>query len=141
MDKTIKLRQATWEDAEFLLDLKNDPVMRMFSIKTNEKIDMDTHLKWLKDNLEYTKMIVFNGITVGDVRVKDNEVAIKLHEQARGHGVAQRVIQIVKKHGMIAKIVDGNIPSMRLFIGAGFKPIEHKDNYYILRYEGMSNRT
>lgn len=139
----ISLREATMEDAKLLLEMKNDPVMRKFSIATNKKIKWQDHIKWLKKNLQYTYMIEYGGEPVGDIRIKDNEVAIKILDGYRGKGISKVILQSVceKYDFLTAKIVDGNVPSMRLFLGCGFKPVDHKDNYYILRYESLSCRT
>lgn len=133
----ITLRQATMGDAEFLLEMKNDPVMRKFSIVTHDKIKMTDHLRWLKDNVQYTYIIEYSGDACGDIRVKDKEVAIKIHEAFRGMGISTEVLMnVVEKYDyLLAKIVDGNVPSMRLFQKCGFKVVDHKDNYYILTYE------
>jgi len=139
----ISLRQATIIDAKLLFEMKNDPVMRKFSIKTNDKIKWDDHLEWLHYNLQYTYMIETDGVACGDVRIKDNEVAIKIHKDFRGKGISTEVMMnvIEKYDSLTAKIVDGNVPSMRLFQKCGFKVVDHKDNYYILKYENFINRT
>jgi len=136
----ISLRQATMGDAELLLEMKNDPVMRKFSIATHDEIKMTDHLVWLKDNVQYTYMIETDSVACGDIRIKDGEVAIKIHEDYRGKGISTQVLKNVceKFDVLTAKIVDGNVPSMRLFQKCGFKVVDHKDNYYILKYENIT---
>jgi len=80
--------------------------------------------------------------SIGDFRLDGDYVAIKLDSKFRGKGYGMEIINMVKRVGMLAKIVDGNVPSMRLFIKCGFNVREHKVKngvgYYILSYEGDS---
>lgn len=133
----INLRPATLEDAKLLFEMKNDIVMRRFSIETHDEIEWNDHIRWLNDNLEYTEIIELDGVACGDIRIRYGEVAIKIHKDYRGKGISTEVLMsIVEKHDSLkARIVDGNIPSMRLFLKCGFKIIDHKDRYYILKYE------
>ena len=139
----ISLRQATMGDAELLLEMKNDLVMRLYSIETHDEIKMTDHLVWLKDNVQYTFMIEYDGEACGDIRIKDNEVAIKILYKYRGMGISTEVLKNVceKNDFLTAKIVDGNVPSMRLFQKCGFKVVDHEDNYYILHYEKTEHST
>lgn len=136
------LRNATWEDAKFLFDLKNDKTVRKFSIVTQKKIKWEDHLEWYKKNMQYTYIIEWNGERCGDIRIKNLEIAIKLDPKFRGLGIGSDVLHLVTdKYGFLtAKIVDGNVPSMKLFTKYGFKVIDHKDNYYILSYEANPDR-
>ena len=131
----INLRKATKEDAKKLCDLKNDKVVRKFSIVTNSIIEWDNHLEWIKENLKYIQIIEYDGHFVGDVRIEDDEVAIKLNPAFRGLGFAKQVLNEVKYNGMKAKIVKGNEASMKLFLGAGFEQKDFKKGIYYLEYE------
>lgn len=129
---SISLRPATMDDAKNLLSWKNDPVMRQFSIVTHDEIKWEDHLKWLEKNLGKT-YIITDGITdYGDMRIDDGEVAIKLDPQYRGQGIGYKALRIAAVRPLKAKIVDGNVASMHLFIKCGFNVVDHKDNYYIL---------
>lgn len=135
MNKTY-VRAATMADAENLLKWKNDPTMRKYSIVTNKKIAMKDHLKWLAKHLHEIFII---GEDFGDVRVSDGEIAIKIAPEHRGKGYGIQALQAMDRRyrGLIAKIVDGNVASMRLFIKNKYSPIGHKVTngvgYYILK--------
>lgn len=140
----MKLREALHSDATFLFDLKNDKDVRKWSIASQDKIDWDKHLEWLHMNLHKIAIIVYKGKDVGDVRwVDDKEIAIKIDKKYRGLGLADMVIKSLTRNPIneviIAKIVDGNVPSMRLFIKNDFKVVDHKTTngvgYYILKYD------
>lgn len=140
----VALRPATIADASNLFKWKNDETMRKYSIQTTKKITMAQHLLWLRKHLKETQIIMYNNIPVGDIRISGNEVAIKIDKNYRGMGIAKGALSKILVDGLIVKIVDGNIASMRTFVKLGFIPIFHKTkknkdgdliNYYILKYE------
>lgn len=119
----------TIEDADKMLEWKNYSETRQFAIASHDEITKEAHYEWLKNNLQYFQII---GDGIGAVRIQDNEVSIWVDRGYRGYGVAAMVLELVSEKGMTAKIVDGNVASMRSFIKAGFIPTSHVDNYYIL---------
>lgn len=130
----MKLRKATTEDSDFLLELKNDPVMRKFAVVTHKKIKKADHEKWLAKNLHTFSIVMVDGERMGMFRVTDDkEVSINLAPAARGKGLGAKVLKRCPK-GVWAKIVNGNVPSMRLFLNHGFKIVDYKENYYVLEY-------
>ena len=143
----LELRPATLGDAKLLFDWKNDPDVRKWSIESKDKINFDKHLKWLAKNLQNINIISDRLKDYGDVRIDNgNEIAIKIDKQYRGYGVGAWVLRTYNDIYplLIAKVVDGNIPSMNLFIKHDYKAIEHKiENdvgFYILKYEDNTNR-
>ena len=140
-------RPATMDDAEDLLRWKNQADTRRFAITTHKKIKMKDHLAWLKKTLKRGKMKIWiirvNVQTVkeridknvGNVRIENNEIAIAIDTESQGMGLASMAIKDFTKPGMKAKIVEGNIASMRLFISCGYKPISYQDGYYIFQYK------
>lgn len=132
----MKLRPAIMEDAKFLFDLKNDPVVREYSIVTHNKIKWKDHLQWLKKHLHEIQIIEsdWDYKPYGDIRIEGNEIAIKLDSEHRGKGIGYWLLAPLVKKGMTAKIVNENISSIRLFIKLGFKPtIYDKKGYYIFK--------
>lgn len=129
---TLKLRLATFDDADYLLDLKNDPVMRKFAVATHNKIKKKDHLKWLEQNIGGIYIITQRGWMVGMMRIADGEVSINIDPVFRGQGIGSKVLKKFCPKGVWAKIVDGNVASMNIFLKNGFKIVDHKDNYYIL---------
>jgi RimJ/RimL family protein N-acetyltransferase len=125
-------------DSDFMLELKNLPETRQYAILSDKEIKKEDHEKWLEKNIQYFQII--EGIDdegeyrLGVIRIQNQEVSIWIARAHRGKQIAQRVVQRVSDIGMNAKIVIGNIPSLRTFIGAGYRPTELVDNkYYIFR--------
>ncbi len=127
------LRPMTMSDADFMLELKNDEATRRFAIATNDFIKKEDHYKWLESNIQYFQIIEFDGLRSGAIRIQDNEISIWIDKEIRGKGAARLVLQRKAAYGMVAKIVEGNIASMRAFIAAGFSPLKKIDNYYIFQ--------
>lgn len=136
----IFTRPATIEDAQMLLDLKNDHTMRKYSIEGKNIVSMADHLKWLERNLKHITIIKDTENDIGDVRIKDGFIHIKLFPEYRGKGYGTEAIMRYRSPGMMTQVVGTNIPSLRMFIKCGFKLIKYgmrRDTfYYILRYEG-----
>ncbi len=136
----MTLRPLTKYDADFLLELKNYDETIRFAISTKSKIKKKNHYKYLRDNSRYFSMICTeNRESIGVVRVQDNEISIWIDRKFWGLGVATKVIKQIAKKGMTAKIVEGNIRSMRAFIKAGFVPVSYNStanystNYYTFK--------
>lgn len=129
----MKFRAATMDDADFLLEIKNDPETRRFAVVTHDEIKKADHLKWLKKHLEEILIVEELDQRAGMFRIsEDFEVSINLSPQFRGRGLGRKIMQFCPK-GVWAKIVNGNVPSMRLFLGSGFHIIDYKENYYFLQ--------
>ncbi|MEK9208162.1 MAG: GNAT family N-acetyltransferase [Patescibacteria group bacterium] len=129
----IELIQMKMVDAGKMLEWKNYPETREFAIVNHEKVKLKDHLKWLKKNIKYFKIILCDGITCGAIRIQNKEVSIWIDRACRGNGIATRTIQIVSRSGFTAKIVEGNIASMKCFIKCGYLPVSHQDGYYIFK--------
>ena len=123
----MNLRPMLMSDADFLFELKNYEETRQFAIATHDEIKKEDHLKWLENNIQYFQII--DGIAV--VRNQDGEISIWVERGRWGKGIATFILDILSEKDMTAKIVSGNIASMRCFINAGFKPVSYQDNYYI----------
>lgn len=126
--KSIKLRPATFDDADKLLKWKNDSAMLRNSIRTTKKILREDHIAWLKHHIKDIRIITDGVVDYGDIRI-DSEVSIKIDRRYRNQGVSYHALKKVVKKGMIAKIVSGNIPSIRLFLKLGFKPVKYFRGY------------
>lgn len=129
----MKLRPMTMEDALLMLKWKNYPETRKFAIQSSDKITKENHLKWLPKNIKFFQVIEYNGKPCGAVRVESKEVSIWVDRSVRGKGVATKAVDAVAKSGQTAKIVSGNIPSMRVFISCGFKPVSYNGVYYTFK--------
>jgi len=132
----------TMADAEKMLEWKNYPETRQFTIQSHDEIKLEDHLKWLENNVQYFQIIQFNPngdflkpLMGGAVRIHADEISIWIDRAFRNQGIATRVIEMVAQKGMTAKIVDGNVGSLRAFIKAGFLPVEYNyvDTYYLMK--------
>ncbi len=130
----MQLRPMEMKDADFMLSLKNDPDTRKFAIQTHDEISKESHYKWLADNLQYFRVIEDrDGKLMGAIRIQDKEVSIWVDKEFRKMGIATYVLQHECDRSMFAKIVEGNVASMRCFIRAGFEPYSHQGWYYIFK--------
>lgn len=107
--------------------------MRQFAVVTHTKIKMKDHMKWLRDHVDEMKIVMVGTKKAGMFRVsKESEVSINLHPKFRGQGLGQKVLEKCPK-GVWAKIVNGNVASMKLFLSNGFQIIGYEENYYVLK--------
>ena len=127
----MQLRPMIMDDADFMLELKNYPETRKYAIESNGVIDKCSHYQYIADNIQYFQIIKFGDEKAGAIRIKNNEISIWINRQFWMKGIASFVLEQVSEKGMTAKIVNANIPSMKAFINAGFKPVTYLDTYYI----------
>ena len=123
----------TMLDADRMLAWKNYPETRRFAIVSHAIIKRKNHLEWLAKNIQFFRMVVEKGRVCGAVRVQGREVSIWIDRKFWGRGLATRVVKKVSKKGSVAKIVAGNIDSLRCFIKAGYLPVSFRDGYYVFR--------
>lgn len=134
-----RLRQMKMSDADKMLEWKNYAETRQFSIVTKDEIKKEDHYKWLADNIHLFQTIDNDrGEPVGAIRIDNNDVSIWIDRSLWRSGIATFTLQHECNRGMTAKIVAGNIASMRCFIRAGFLPKEFIksdifENHYIFQ--------
>jgi RimJ/RimL family protein N-acetyltransferase len=118
-----------------MLTLKNDPETRKYAIASHDEIKREDHVKWLEKNLMFFQVVDAPSERIGAIRIFGNEISIWIDIKYRGLGVATAVIKQVATNGMYAKVVDGNVASLRAFTKAGFLPVGHSsvDKCYILK--------
>lgn len=132
----MKLRQMTFADADFLLEIKNYPETIRFSIITEEEIKKEDHYKWLEQNIQYFQIIVDERYgDIGAIRFKDGDVSIWIDRKYWKQGRATYALQTFCQRGQTAKIVEGNIGSMKAFVRAGFEPTDYnyEGSYYTFK--------
>lgn len=129
----MNLRPMTMADADKMLEWKNYPETRQYAILHNNEIKKEDHYEWLRGWLYEFQVIDSGGNLCGAIRIHNNEVSIWIDREYRNQKLASLFLEGVAKHRMIARIVAGNIASIRTFINAGFKPISYQDNYYIFQ--------
>lgn len=130
----MTLRPMTMDDADKMLEWKNYSETRLFSILTPQIITKENHYYWLRRNLEFFQIIQGTNNSIGAIRIKDNEISIWIDRAFWGQGIASRILKQVSTPKMKARILPGNIASIRSFLTAGFKPVHYVTNspsYYI----------
>ena len=126
-------------DADKMLEFKNYPETRKFAIASHDEIKMEDHIKWLSENLQYFQVFQdeFENEISGAIRIQDGEVSIWVDNLHWKQGRATFILQRLARKGMQAKIVEGNVGSMKAFIRAGFEPVHYVNastcNYYIYK--------
>lgn len=122
-------------DAMDLLRWKNDADTRRFSIIAKDEIRQADHYKWLARTLQDPNVrlyVIFRkGKPVGDIRfdIADQvEVSVRIDRPYRRQGIGSWALSTIAPREMadiklpfMAKIVDGNVASMRIFTKNGFK--------------------
>lgn len=153
----VSLRAARLSDSAQLLGWKNDPDVRRFSIVTEDIIGPVAHERWLNERMRRLGLFVisYENVDCGDIRFdfakNETEVSIRIAPQFRSKGIASAVIGIAcpliqNWYGtpLVAKVVVGNLYSMRLFTKYGFELVERKKSgkkeYDVLRLEGQFHR-
>lgn len=123
----LSLRPMTMEDADKMLEWKNYPETRKFAITSHDEIKKEDHYRWLEKNLQYFSIIREHegGVSLGAIRMQNQEISIWVDQAFRNQGIAKKTLKLISAPGMTAKIVEGNLPSMRAFIFAGFSPVEY----------------
>jgi len=120
----IKLRLATMDDAEILLQWRNDPETRSASHDT-AIVMMDDHLHWLSRNLKDQLVKIYigmaDGILIGTVRINEESTGNMLSwtiapdHRRKGYGYAL-VRAVAEKAGgqLKAQIKTKNIASRKI---------------------------
>ncbi|RNA71482.1 N-acetyltransferase [Prosthecochloris sp. ZM_2] len=131
MNEEITLRPATMNDAEMLLEWRNDPETRKASHNTDE-VQLDDHISWLSLTLSNPNRKLYvaeeNGSPVGTARAdfSDNvwELSWTVSPKARGCGVGKRMVAALAKQisePIRAEVKQGNISSARIAEHAGME--------------------
>lgn len=132
---SILFRPATLEDAEMLLDWRNDPVTRANSINEDE-VPWEDHINWLESSLKREDrklLIAMNGKPVGtvrlDIRPEETELSWTVAPEARRSGVGYQMVSEASrdKTGLIAKIKRENMASQKIAARAGFYLVKDDD--------------
>jgi RimJ/RimL family protein N-acetyltransferase len=143
MPTELRLRAVTLEDADLLLEWRNDPITRMASQETTE-VQRDDHLQWLTNSLQDEKRILLiaeeNEVPVGTVRADWDDAGYALSwtvaPDARGRGVGKSMVAlfVAQFTGTVrADVKKENRASARIAEFAGMK-CEREENG-VFRYK------
>jgi RimJ/RimL family protein N-acetyltransferase len=131
MSESIRLRPATIQDADLLLEWRNDPETRKASHNTAE-VRRDEHVSWLTRaiNNPNQRLLIAeeNGTAVGTVRADFSEgvwvLSWTVAPIERGRGVARRMVALLAHQisaPIRAEVKAGNIASARIAEHAGME--------------------
>ena len=135
----VMLRRATADDARLLWEWTNDPAVRRASFTTTE-VGWDEHRAWLADRLADPASALWvatdhRGERLGQVRVEVaagvGTIGFSLAPDRRGEGwaapllvaaahAAARDLAGTGLQGLEGRVREGNEPSARAFVSAGF---------------------
>jgi len=131
----VSLRRAVADDADRLLEWRNDPGTRERS-RDDAVVSREAHMTWLASSLASESRLLFiaeaDGVTLGTVRLDASghggwEVSITVSPAARGRRHASSMLRAVeaaaKANGatyLVAHIQQENEPSVRAFKKAGY---------------------
>jgi len=119
------LRKAKLSDGDFILNLRNKSYVKTNSWNTNI-IKQGDHLKFWKENYQKYWIIEIPGdtISVGFVRVMDNEVSIAVLEEYQNQSYGYFALQEIGKlfPNLRAEVKMNNTHSLYFFIKCGFVP-------------------
>jgi len=136
----ITQRTATLADADVLLNWRNNPSVREFSLQS-EVIAMDEHLNWLLGRLERVhfepfflfvedhKMIGMSRLDIVSEQTNKFEISILVDPDQYGKGVGTRILNMTcesffslhPNKTIVAKVQVHNFVSQKLFTNAGFE--------------------
>lgn len=136
---TISWRMARLSDADFILDLRNEPVSRKYS-RQEKEIPQEEHYFWFRSrllNLDREPIYIFSeaGLDFGYSRLDEINalegqfeisLVVDLKMQGRGFGanLIDLTISTAAKQMTILKIIAfvnfENLPSLRVFQKTGF---------------------
>lgn len=142
-------RPATNDDAELLLNWRNDFVTRSVS-RQSKVISLEEHRMWLQaviGNPSRQLFLIENQTqAVATVRWDEHdtgtwEVSITVNPEFRGRGLAhavlvagERALQASQSVRLLATVHEDNVASRRLFTKAGYLPFLPADNDGFAKY-------
>lgn len=142
MNKEITLRPASMEDAETLLEWRNDPDTRKASHST-EEVDRSEHFSWFSRTLKNTDRKLYvaekDGDAIGTVRADVSngvwELSWTIAPKLRGRGLAKTMVSLLAKNikePVCAEVKAENTASAKIAEYAGMTLQSEKDGvlYY-----------
>jgi len=125
----MKLRPANLGDSELLLQWRNDPITRQFSLKVGV-VEQSEHEKWLRGSLANPQRRIYiaeiEGHPVGTIRTDFDgefyELSWTVAPERRGQGVGKELVSTLVKllaQPTRATIKKENLASIRIAEQAG----------------------
>ena len=137
--KLIFQQAKNLKNSEAIYRINNDKLTRKNSVYT-KKFSYQTHLNWLKKNLENKRelvtLIILNGKIVGLIREKKiyNKPYLSwaLDKKYRGKKIGKHMLKKYvnkNKKKYVAKIRKNNLPSIKICEYAGFKKFRENSKF------------
>lgn len=143
VSQEIRLRPATLDDAEFLLQVRNAPDVQHVSIRqralTREELEIgspDIHWRVVvrRDSpIGYVKISVTSGVSW---------IGVALISEARGKGYGRYVVEQATAYAttfprqVMAMVRHGNVPALRVFLHAGYRLTDVQRDFLWMAYDG-----
>jgi UDP-2,4-diacetamido-2,4,6-trideoxy-beta-L-altropyranose hydrolase len=138
----LELRHTVDSDCEVFWEWASDPEARTASFH-NETISWEQHTKWFRAKMKDPKAILYTAtsgsrLPLGQVRYQIDGrravLSISLGARFRGCGLGQKVLAVAVEKFLQESDVEfidayvkpENVPSMSLFVGAGFRKLPSK---------------
>lgn len=135
----MNIRKANINDLDLYFEWANDDVTRANSLNP-EKIKFDDHVRWftnkIKDKNSFLYIMSSNDGYIGQIRFElkdDNKYHVdhSTAPQMRGKGFAKKMLELailqlkseIKSGELLATIEENNLPSLKTYVGYGFKEI------------------
>jgi len=147
MSENMKLRPVTIEDADLLLEWRNDPQTRKASHNT-AKLQREEHISWLTNTLNNVDRKLYiveeNRLPVGTVRAYysqgEHELSWAVAPNARGRGLGKRMVALLANQitdPIRAEIKADNEASMRIAEYVGMKYVREENGVLHYRREAL----
>jgi UDP-2,4-diacetamido-2,4,6-trideoxy-beta-L-altropyranose hydrolase len=137
---SVTLRRAAIEDVRLLYDWRNDTEVRLKSLNT-KPLDWDEHVDWLTQRLVLTHNETIwivedsNDDPYGSGRILLTDdglgmISVVIAPDKRGQGLGRQLIVLLAdkirqmKMVPVARIVRGNVASLKAFTSSGFRVYE-----------------
>ncbi|NRQ42308.1 GNAT family N-acetyltransferase [Rheinheimera sp. YQF-2] len=143
MRVSVRLRLATMDDADRLLQWRNDPDTRRFSLNA-EHVTAQQHIHWLQQSLSDPQrrlyIAEYAGQPVGTARVDStaecHRISWTVAAECRGKGLAKAMVKLLVSQltgKIVAEILPGNTASVKVAQHAGLA--HHSTHNGIMYYE------
>lgn len=145
----IRIRSASLDDAQRLLQWRNDPLTRIASF-SEKAVSLSSHLAWLKASLASEERQIWvaewQGEPVGTCRADRLgevwELSWTLAPEVRGRGLAVPMIQATianfPQH-FVAKVKADNLASQKVARKVGFKLVKVEQGVQFYQYPQSLN--
>lgn len=140
----LRLRKATENDIDFLLDLRMK-TMNGHLESTGLPTDKDSHLKRILYEFEAAKIVVCQKEDIGLLKVKyrDNEIEIiqlQIHPDFQGRGFGKRILEMIIQESLFPEVpiylhVLKTNPAQKLYARVGFKITGEDEHSFRMKFQ------